>query len=150
MIGHRIVSALIAWLKMAITGLIIYSLMMLLLHDVLTVVRHFSEVFFFSLVNFLFFIFSSALYFVAILIPMSFIDKKAFENSGRMQLMNRYLPIATILFAGVTLIIFAIFSGLRIPGKEVYIVVLNMYNTFFFGLFFFIQVAKKRESKLNF
>ena len=81
---------------------------------------------------------------------MSFIDKKAFENSGRMQLMNRYLPIATILFAGVTLIIFAIFSGLRIPGKEVYIVVLNMYNTFFFGLFFFIQVAKKRESKLNF
>lgn len=145
MTGQRIISALTAWLKAAVTGHIFFMFMILLVYDTMHSVNLAYEVILFSLLNFLIYFLASMFYIFFILIPVGFFDRKAFDTMPENELISRYLPFTLLMFAVIATLAFSLFRHEENMFSEVFIVCTTFFNAFFGGLIFFVYTARKRD-----
>ena len=146
MIGHRIVSGILAWLKTVLSGMAFFALLILLMGDTINCSNFFDELLF-VILNVLIMFFVSAIYISFVLIPLSFIDGTAFRKSTKEKLLSKYFP----LISAIMLLVFLCFLPFKtsegaLNGMSI-IFFLNLYHALFAGIIFFIYTLKNRELK---
>jgi hypothetical protein len=146
MVGHRIVSGIIAWLKTVLSGMIFFSLLILLMHDSLDCTNFFDELIF-VILNVLIIFFVGAIYISFVLIPLSFIDGTAFGKSAKTELLIRYFPFITAIMLLILLCFFPFKTSEGALNGRSIIFFLNLYHAAYAGIIFFIHTSKNRELK---